>query len=115
MLIKKKWQDLVKEKTCQFSIKVIYHRDFLSIYVLLILLLFHFRSGKRKSGRAGSGGSTVSARPREGGSLPPTKFENVVCLGATSSVAATQHLPWESDSKVRVVDIDYKCIRHDQY
>jgi hypothetical protein len=44
------------------------------------------RSSKRKSGRA-SGGSSVSARPREGGSLPPTKFENVVCLGGGASTS----------------------------
>ena len=49
----------------------------------------------------------MSARPREGGSLPPTKFENVVCLGgsaaaAASSAAGAQSI-WESGHNVSIV------------
>ena len=36
----------------------------------------------------------MSSRSREGGSLPPTKFENVVCMGATPIPS------WDTGSKV---------------
>jgi hypothetical protein len=63
------------------------------------------RSGKRKSGR-----SSVSSRSREGGSLPPTKFENVVLCSSSSSSSgggagaqpAPLSLAWDSGGpKVR--------------
>ena len=43
----------------------------------------------------------MSSRTREGGSLPPTKFENVVCLGAGYQQLSQQPpvLPWDT-SKV---------------
>jgi hypothetical protein len=66
------------------------------------------RSGKRKSGR-----SSVSSRSREGGSLPPTKFENVVLCSSSSSSSgggcgaqpAPLSLAWDSGGpKVPIVE-----------
>ena len=63
------------------------------------------RQGKKK------GRSSVSSRSREGGSLPPTKFENAVLwdLGQTVAPPPSQpHLAWDTGGKVSLHNLGFE-------
>lgn len=70
-------------------------------------------SASKSSSRNKKSRSSVSSRSREGGSLPPTKFENVMLYESSNS--AHHNFAWDTGPQVSSVSLCVPLIRADYW